>query len=74
MSERRNTCYECHRVLEINKLMMLSVTSNATHGLRKGALHRLGIIVIMADLIALEKLSQVTPQVKGSKECPSVDK
>lgn len=70
MSVRRNTFSDCHRVLEINKVIMISVTSNATDGLMKGTLHRLGVIFIMAGLVALERMSQVTPWVEGSKGYP----
>lgn len=49
---------------------MISVTSNAIDGLMKGTLHRLGVIFIMATLIALERQDQVIPWVEGSKECP----
>lgn len=53
---------------------MISVTSNAIDGLMKGTLHRLGVIFIMANLIALESQGQVIPWVEGSKECPQGDK
>lgn len=57
MFVRRNIFSDCYRVLEINKVIMISVILNVIDGLMKGVLYRLGVIFIMVGLVVLERMS-----------------